>query len=90
MNYKLKLPVTIDPYSVKDITDSMLVDIFLMKQDQLPTRLDESQLRVEAIKNLTSGNLYFYTAICKVGKKNVEYKYQSGEEINSYSLFYLN
>lgn len=91
MNYKLNLPITIDPESVKDITDRMLVDIYMLRITPFPARHEASKLKIEAINNLKASNLYYYTNTCMVGKKNVEYKTQTGEDIiGDHSIIYLN
>lgn len=90
-NYNLNLPVTIDPDKVSDITDKMLIEIYMLRITPFPSILKESKLRIEAINNIKVSNLYFYTNTCMVGKKNIEYKTQTGDDIRGdCSILHLN
>lgn len=90
MKHKLNLPVTIDIESIKEITDNFIINLYLLRHEKFPCNCEESKLKMLAIKNIKSSNLYYYSSSCMVGNKNVEYKYQTRDLINKYSLYYLN
>jgi len=72
------------PLEITDVTVKFIDRIW-----ELKTGMDYSI--IEAMKHITYlTDMYVYSNIYLFGNNVIEFKTQSGEEINNYSIFFLN
>ena len=81
-------PLTI--INVKDVTEKFNWKIFNDKCFPFP-QCEHGQLLKTAMKNLNYlTKMYTYSCICKYENTLIEYKVQSGEDITTEKLYFLN